>query len=85
MDVRDRQRVARPPARHLHPALAPEGHEELDADSRLDGATLTRHAALLRALPVEQREVLLLVAVAELTYEETAEALGIAVGTVARG
>ena len=65
------------------PAPAPEGHEEIDADARLDAAaTLTRHAALLRALPVEQREVLLLVAVAELTYEETAEALGIPVGTV---
>ena len=54
-----------------------------DPDDRLDAAAaLARCAAALRALPVEQREVLLLVAVAELTYEETATALGIPVGTV---
>jgi RNA polymerase sigma-70 factor (ECF subfamily) len=55
----------------------------IDADDRLDAASaLTRCSAALRALPVEQREVLLLVAVAELTYEETAAALGVPVGTV---
>jgi RNA polymerase sigma-70 factor (ECF subfamily) len=65
------------------PPIAVERAVDLDADDRLDAASsLARHAALLRALPVEQREVLLLVAVAELTYEETAEALGVPVGTV---
>ena len=66
------------------PAFPPEREDTLvDVDDRLDAAsTLARHAIALRALPVEQREVLLLIAVAELTYEETAEALGIPVGTV---
>ena len=36
----------------------------------------------LRALPDEQREVLLLVAVEEMSYEETSRALGIPIGTV---
>jgi RNA polymerase sigma factor (sigma-70 family) len=53
------------------------------SDGRLDAAAaIAQRAGALRALPAEQREVLLLVAVAELTYEETAAALGIAVGTV---
>ena len=37
--------------------------------------------ALLR-LPVEQREVLLLVVLEDLSYEEAASALGIPIGTV---
>jgi RNA polymerase sigma-70 factor (ECF subfamily) len=36
----------------------------------------------LRSLPVDQREVLLLVAVEQLTYEEVSNALGIPIGTV---
>lgn len=36
----------------------------------------------IRQLPVEQREVLLLVALEQLSYEETAQALGIPIGTV---
>ena len=36
----------------------------------------------LRALPVEQREVVLLVAVEQLTYEEVSRALDIPIGTV---
>ena len=78
------QRPARPPARRLLAALRPSARAEtFDADDRLDAAAaLARYAAALRALTVEQREVLLLVAVGELTYEETAEALGIPVGTV---
>jgi len=36
----------------------------------------------LRALPVDQREVLLLVAVEQLTYEETSRALEVPIGTV---
>jgi RNA polymerase sigma-70 factor (ECF subfamily) len=36
----------------------------------------------LKRLPVEQREVLLLVALEHLSYQETADALGIPIGTV---
>ena len=36
----------------------------------------------LKRLPVEQREVLLLVALEHLSYQETANALGIPIGTV---
>jgi RNA polymerase sigma-70 factor (ECF subfamily) len=36
----------------------------------------------LRTLPVEQREVLLLVAVEEMTYEEVSKALDVPIGTV---
>ena len=36
----------------------------------------------LRSLPVDQREVLLLVAVEQLTYEEVSKALGVPIGTV---
>ena len=65
------------------PGVLGERAEEIDADARLDAVTaLARVADALRALPTGQREVLLLVAVAELTYEETAEALGVPVGTV---
>lgn len=39
-------------------------------------------AAALAAMPVKHREVLLLVAVADLSYEEVADALGAPVGTV---
>lgn len=71
----------------LRPAVAPAsgpGFDETAAsDGRLDAAAaVAERAAALRTLPAEQREVLLLVAVAELTYEETAQALGVAVGTV---
>lgn len=38
--------------------------------------------AALRLLPDEQRAVLLLVGLEQLTYEETAQALGVPVGTV---
>ena len=36
----------------------------------------------LRALPEDQREVILLVAVEQLTYEETSKALAVPIGTV---
>lgn len=38
--------------------------------------------AALNALPAEQREILLLVALEEMTYEEVAATLGIPIGTV---
>ncbi len=43
---------------------------------------LTRYARALYRLPVEQREVLLLVALEELSYRDAAEVLGVPVGTV---
>jgi RNA polymerase sigma-70 factor (ECF subfamily) len=39
-------------------------------------------AAAVQRLPIEQREVLVLVAVEQMPYEEVARALGIPVGTV---
>jgi len=36
----------------------------------------------LRALPVEQREVVLMVSIEDMTYEEVSRALGIPIGTV---
>jgi RNA polymerase sigma-70 factor, ECF subfamily len=63
--------------------LEPGRDDAAASEDRLDAAAaVARHAAALRALPAEQLEVLLLVGVAELTYRETAEALGVAVGTV---
>jgi RNA polymerase sigma-70 factor (ECF subfamily) len=57
-------------------------HEEETA-ARLDGATLhARLAQALEAMPRRQRDALLLYALADLTYEEVAAALGVPVGTV---
>lgn len=39
-------------------------------------------AGAVQRLPIEQREVLLLVALEELSYEETARTLGVPIGTV---
>lgn len=64
------------------PAADPE-HFADDADSRLDDARAMRELlGEVRALPQRELEVLTLVAWAELTYEETAQALGVPVGTV---
>jgi len=53
------------------------------SDTRVDTGRAARWVAeCLRRLPAGQREALLLVAWADLTYEETAAALGIPVGTV---
>jgi RNA polymerase sigma-70 factor (ECF subfamily) len=54
-----------------------------EVESRVDAASLDRVLArVLAVLPTEQREALLLVAWAELSYVEAAQALGIPVGTV---
>jgi RNA polymerase sigma factor (sigma-70 family) len=67
--------LARQPA---EPAAAPD-----DPVSRLDSrATRPRLARALAGLRPDEREVLLLVAWAELTYDEVAVALGIPLGTV---
>jgi RNA polymerase sigma-70 factor (ECF subfamily) len=63
---------------------------ELDDDTpapivnatQTQGLEMRDMQSALEALPVELREVLLLVALEEMTYEETAATLGIPVGTV---
>jgi RNA polymerase sigma-70 factor (ECF subfamily) len=57
--------------------------DEDDAAARADGATLhARLAKALKAMPSRQRDALLLYALADLSYEEVAIALGVPVGTV---
>jgi RNA polymerase sigma-70 factor (ECF subfamily) len=48
----------------------------------VDGLMLRDLQRALYCLPVEQREVLLLVCVEELSYQETSKALGVPIGTV---
>jgi RNA polymerase sigma factor (sigma-70 family) len=65
-------------------ALAPAlpGHED-DAIARVDAMRELRDAgAAVRGLPRREREVLALVAWGDLSYEETAVALGVPIGTV---
>jgi DNA-directed RNA polymerase specialized sigma24 family protein len=51
--------------------------------ARVDAMSRVREAgATIRALPLGEREVLALLAWAELSYAETAVALGIPIGTV---
>ncbi|MEV4573363.1 RNA polymerase sigma factor [Nonomuraea jabiensis] len=58
------------------------GHEDLVAH-RMSALDLRGHlAAALNAISDADRDVLLLVAIAELSYEEVAQALGIPAGTV---
>ncbi|MYW66204.1 sigma-70 family RNA polymerase sigma factor [Streptomyces sp. SID8379] len=64
----------------------PVEHEEPVADRAVSRAGAhglrTELAAALAALPARQRDVVLLVAWTDLSYEEAAEALGVPVGTV---
>lgn len=80
--VRDLRRSERRQQRALARLAPREG--ELDAsldrvDARAGGAALRR---ALTEIPEEERDLLLLYACVELSYEECAEALGIPVGTV---
>lgn len=50
--------------------------------SEVDGLVLRDLDAAIRRLPLEQREVLLLVALEDMSYEEAAGTLGIPIGTV---
>ena len=70
--------------RALRPvAQLDEDMPELSQPAReSDGLTLRDLDAAIRRLPPEQREVLLLVAVEELTYREVATAIGVPIGTV---
>jgi RNA polymerase sigma-70 factor (ECF subfamily) len=51
-------------------------------DDRVDGLLLRDVQRALYRLPVEQREVVLLVGVEQLSYREASEVLGVPVGTV---
>jgi len=67
--------------RNAAPAALP-GHED-EAIARVDAVRQLRDGgAAIRALPWREREVLALIAWGELTYEETAAALSVPVGTV---
>ena len=59
-----------------------EGHEDSSAERADASRTMRRLAGCLAALPARQREVLLLFAVAELSYAQIASALDIPIGTV---
>jgi RNA polymerase sigma-70 factor, ECF subfamily len=61
-----------------HPEIADQASQHV-AEGRL---TLAAVATGIAGLPVEQREVLLLVCVEDLSYKETADVLDIPIGTV---
>lgn len=64
-------------------ATEPRPDHDDDAAERIDAAArLHEVRTQLDGLPVREREVLALVALADLTYEETAAALGLPIGTV---
>ncbi|MBM3356329.1 MAG: RNA polymerase sigma factor [Betaproteobacteria bacterium] len=65
-----------------HVALDGEAMELPERAVQADRLEIRDLEAALKLLPGEQREVLLLVALEELSYQETADALGIPVGTV---
>ena len=64
-------------------AVLDEDMPELARPAReTDGLVLRDLDAAIRRLPPEQREVLLLVALEEMSYDSAAQALGIPIGTV---
>jgi RNA polymerase sigma-70 factor, ECF subfamily len=71
---------ARPAERMV--ALDAEAFNVASPTSPVDMLEVGDIDAAIRQLPVEQREVLLLIALEQLSYVETAQALGIPVGTV---
>jgi RNA polymerase sigma factor (sigma-70 family) len=78
---RDEVRAWKATARLPRP-LPTGGHEErVEAQVAAEGASRQLAAALTK-VSAKDREVLMLVALGELTYEEVATALGIAYGTV---
>jgi len=56
--------------------------EVMDKATQFDRIELAEVEKALRGISTEQREVLLLVAVEQMSYEETAKALAIPIGTV---
>jgi len=82
---RQEQRQLAAYARHGAEPLADAGAaaEFSAADSRADAAAVrARLAQLLARMPVGDRDVLLLLAWADMSYAEVAQAIGIPVGTV---
>ncbi len=73
----NQRRAARPtsPIDEAMPELAQDGRQT-------DGLVLRDLDHAIRRLPPEQREVLLLVALEDMSYEEAAATLGIPIGTV---
>jgi len=63
-------------------ALDEEAEAALESAPRADPLELRDLDAALRRLPAEQREVLLLVGLEQLSYTEASQALGVPVGTV---
>ncbi|MBB6345425.1 RNA polymerase sigma factor [Nonomuraea muscovyensis] len=60
-----------------------DGHDQRVVDRVAAGVTVQRLSAALAGLSRGERDVVLLVAYGELTYDEVAAALGVAYGTVA--
>ncbi|MDR8415034.1 RNA polymerase sigma factor [Nonomuraea sp. 3-1Str] len=60
-----------------------DGHDQRVVDRISAGVTVGRLSAALAGLSRGERDVVLLVAYGELTYDEVAAALGVAYGTVA--
>jgi RNA polymerase sigma factor (sigma-70 family) len=81
-EVRGYRALARTGADPLLAPAAAESHARR-AEERVDaGRRAGLVAGVLARLPARQRDVLLLFAVAELSYAEIAEALGLPLGTV---
>ncbi|HEY7688424.1 MAG TPA: sigma-70 family RNA polymerase sigma factor [Dongiaceae bacterium] len=74
-----RRRAARSP---LTFAVDVEGVGAAARPSQEDGLQMAGLGAALRMLPEEQRAVILLIGLEEFSYAETAEVLGIPIGTV---
>jgi RNA polymerase sigma-70 factor (ECF subfamily) len=69
-------------ARHATESLDKEAYSIAVRETQSDGLEIMDLDTALRRLPDEQREVLLLVGLEQLAYEEAARVLGIPVGTV---
>ncbi|MFI6905923.1 RNA polymerase sigma factor [Nonomuraea sp. NPDC050394] len=65
------------------PSPGDDGHEQRVVDRLAAGVTVQKLSAALAGLSRGERDVVLLVAYGELTYDEVAAALGVANGTVA--
>ncbi|MFI6296473.1 RNA polymerase sigma factor [Nonomuraea sp. NPDC050790] len=65
------------------PSTGDGGHEQQVVDRIAAGVTVQKLSAALAGLSRGERDVVLLVAYGELTYDEVAAALGVANGTVA--
>jgi RNA polymerase sigma factor (sigma-70 family) len=77
------RRHKRAEIRALRALATAQPHEDTGQEERVDARrTVAKVAGVLAKLPRRQREVLLLFAVAELSYEEIAQALDIPLGSV---